>query len=65
METDTTNNNIPAANNSGNNQIPEGVLYRPGEEPEALRNRMQRLFAKLDEAYPDKVIVGLNKDHHE
>jgi hypothetical protein len=28
-----------------------------------LKKRLATLFAKLDEAYPDKVISGLNKDH--
>lgn len=34
-----------------------------GQEPAYLKNRMDTLFAKLDEAYPDKVIVSLQKDH--
>ena len=41
----------------------DNVIYRPGEEPENIRKRLDSLFAKLDSAYPDKVIVGLNKDH--
>ena len=41
----------------------DGVLFKPGEEPENIRKRLDILFPKLDEAYPDKVIVGLNKDH--
>ena len=41
----------------------EKVIYTPGNEPENIRIRLDRLFAKLDEAYPDKVISGLNKDH--
>ncbi len=40
-----------------------GVLYKPGEEPERIKKRLDTLFGKLDEAYPDKVIVSLNKDH--
>lgn len=43
--------------------IPEGVLYRPGEEPDRIHRRIERLFEKLDEAYPDKVIVSLHKNH--
>ena len=39
------------------------ILYAPGEEPERLHNRIQTLMAKLDEAYPDHVIVNLGKDH--
>ncbi len=41
----------------------DNVIYTPGNEPESIRKRIDRLFAKLDEAYPDKVIVSLNKDH--
>lgn len=43
--------------------VSAGVLYRPGEEPDRIRQRIERLFEKLDSAYPDKVIVGLHKDH--
>ena len=39
------------------------ILYAPGEEPERLHNRIQTLMAKLDETYPDHVIVNLGKDH--
>lgn len=45
------------------NDTPNGVLYRPGEEPDRIRKRLDTLFEKLDSAYPDKVIVGLHKDH--
>jgi uncharacterized protein Veg len=31
--------------------------------PENIRKRMDTLFGKLDEAYPDKVIVHLSRDH--
>lgn len=34
-----------------------------GQEPANLKKRMDTLFAKLDEAYPDKIIVSLQKDH--
>lgn len=34
-----------------------------GQEPERIKNRMDVLFSKLDEAYPDKVIVFLRKEH--
>lgn len=43
--------------------VPAGVLYQPGSEPEKIKVRLDRLFKKLDPAYPDKVIVGLNKNH--
>ncbi len=39
------------------------IIYTPGNEPEKIRRRLDTLFAKLDEAYPDKVIFGLNRDH--
>ena len=41
----------------------EGIMYPPGQEPEKIKKRMDTLFSKLDEAYPDKMIVGLHKDH--
>lgn len=34
-----------------------------GQEPERIKKRMDILFAKLDEAYPDKVIIYLQRDH--
>lgn len=40
-----------------------GILFAPGTEPAAIRSRLDRLFEKLNAAYPDKVIVGLYKDH--
>lgn len=43
--------------------IPGFVMYPPGKEPESIRKRLDRLFAKLDSAYPDKLISGLHKDH--
>ena len=39
------------------------MKYAPGNEPESICKRLDRLFAKLDSAYPDKVISGLHKDH--
>lgn len=49
--------------NTISSKIPDGVLYAPGAEPTAIKNRIDRLFEKLDEAYPDKVVIGLHKDH--
>ena len=40
-----------------------GVLYSPGNEPEKIRKRIDRLFEKLDSAYPDKVVTRLHVDH--
>lgn len=39
------------------------ALYEPGQEPEAIRQKIQRLKEKLDSAYPDKVIFRLHNDH--
>ena len=39
------------------------VLFAPGQEPEAIRQRIQRLKEKLDSAYPDKVVTRLHNDH--
>ena len=47
------------------NDTPNGVLFRPGEEPDRIRKRLDTLFEKLDSTYPDKVIIGLHKDHRE
>lgn len=49
--------------NNTSSKIPDGVLYAPGAEPAAIKNRIDRLFEKLDGAYPDKVVIGLHKDH--
>ena len=43
--------------------LTDGVFYKPGEEPIDIKKRIDTLFEKLDGAYPDKVIVGLHKDH--
>lgn len=39
------------------------VLYKPGNEPENIRRRINVLFPKLDAAYPNKQIIALYKDH--
>ena len=39
------------------------ALIPPGQEDAKLRRRLDRLFAKLERTYPDKVVVGLNADH--
>ena len=39
------------------------VIIPVGQEPENIKKRLNTLFAKLDEAYPDKVIRSLQKDH--
>lgn len=39
------------------------VLYKPGNEPENIRRRINVLFPKLDAAYPNKQIIALNKEH--
>lgn len=41
----------------------EKKTYSPGKEPEKLRGRIKLFFEKLSVAYPEKVIVGLDKDH--
>ena len=37
------------------------AIIPKGQEPEIVKKRMETLFTKLDEAYPDKVISGLQK----
>ena len=46
-----------------NTDIPEGVLYPPGKEPEQIKKKLFDLFEKLDSAYPDKIIVGLHNEY--
>lgn len=41
----------------------DGVIYKPGNEPDNIKKRLSTLFEKLDGAYPDKVISGLNREH--
>ncbi len=41
----------------------EGVFYAPGEEPAELQDKLSELFEKLEEAYPDHVVVGLHANH--
>lgn len=53
----------PIVERTVSTDVPAGVLYKPGSEPEKIKVRLDRLFEKLDSAYPDKVIVGLNKNH--
>lgn len=39
------------------------ILYPIGKEPPEIRKKIDALFAKLDEAYPDKALVQLGKNH--
>lgn len=55
--------NIPDRKSTSDQKISSSVKYAPGKEPESIRKRLDRLFAKLDSAYPDKLISGLHKDH--
>ena len=41
------------------------VIYTPGNEPEKIKEKVERYFAKLATAYPDKIVMGLAKDHKE
>ncbi|MDR3364494.1 MAG: hypothetical protein LBS91_06060 [Clostridiales Family XIII bacterium] len=39
------------------------AFYEIGSEPASVRARIDRLLAKINEAYPDKKISGLQTDH--
>lgn len=39
------------------------AIIPKGREPANVKKRIDTLFPKLNEAYPDKVIVGLQRDH--
>lgn len=41
-----------------------GVIeWFPGREPEEIRKKLEELFAMLDEAFPDRVILWYQWDH--
>ena len=46
-------------------EINKQAPHARGDEPEAIRKKLDRLFSKLNEIYPDYVIVSLHKDHKE
>ena len=54
---------LAGADEKTTSALTEGVLFKPGEEPADIKKRIDTLFEKLDGAYPDKVIVGLHKEH--
>jgi hypothetical protein len=37
------------------------VLHLPGQEPENIKKRLDTLFGKLNETFPDKVVVSMNR----
>ena len=39
------------------------AIIPKGQEPANIKKRLDTLFPKLNEAYPDKVIVSLQRDH--
>lgn len=39
------------------------AIIPKGKEPANVKKRIDTLFPKLDGAYPDKVIIGLQRDH--
>lgn len=39
------------------------AIIRRGQEPANIKKRLDTLFPKLNDAYPDKVIRSLAKDH--
>lgn len=39
------------------------AVFNPGNEPENLKKKLNDFFAKLDEFYPDKVVVALHNTH--
>ena len=39
------------------------AIIPKGAEPAEVKKRMDNLFRKLDQAYPDKVICGMSRDH--
>ncbi len=39
------------------------AIISKGKEPASIKKRLDILFTKLNQAYPDKKISGLYKDH--
>ena len=39
------------------------AIIPKGQEPANVKKRIETLFPKLNEVYPDKVIVSLQRDH--
>lgn len=39
------------------------AIIPKGKEPASIKKRLDILFPKLNQAYPDKKILGLYKDH--
>lgn len=39
------------------------AIIPKGKEPASIKKRLDILFPKLNQAYPDKKISGLYKDH--
>lgn len=39
------------------------AIIPKGKEPSSIKKRLDILFPKLNQAYPDKKISGLYKDH--
>ncbi len=39
------------------------ALYKPGKEPEKIKAKLKTFFARLDEYYPDKKVIGLHNEH--
>ncbi len=60
MSLNTVNRLVNRSPHNSDGSVP---TYLPGQEPEKIRNRIDTLFAKLDEAYPDYIIVSLARDH--
>lgn len=41
------------------------IRYTPGNEPPAIRSKLDRLFGKLDQEYPNRLISGLQKTNRQ
>lgn len=39
------------------------VIYKPGEEPASIKPKLDRVLEKLNQAYPDKIVVSFNSLH--
>lgn len=45
-------------------ELRDSVLYTPGNEPDIIKNKVENILRRLEECYPDRVLVrGIEMDH--
>ena len=45
-------------------ELRDSVMYTPGNEPAIIKNKVENILRRLEEYYPDRVLVrGIEMDH--